>query len=97
MSNKIEAARGAVTEDLTGLYTAVGQIVARKYYCEFCAGHRDAALAQAKHGPRAFLMAAANHRSMICGCAEWVIDTAQDAISAQDSMAAAPQKPPGRQ
>lgn len=75
-----------VSGDLFGLYAAVGQIVARKYYCTFCAGRRDAALAEAKHGPRAFLMAAVNHQGMICGCAEWIIDTAQDALSCPNKV-----------
>lgn len=77
---------GVGSGDLFGLYAAVGQIVARKYYCEFCAGRRDAAMAEAKHGPRAFPMAAVNHQGMICGCAEWIIDTAQDALSCPNTQ-----------
>lgn len=79
---------GAGAEDLTQLYLAVGKIVARKYYCNFCAGRRDAALAKAKDGPKAFLLAAVNHTGMICSCAEWIIDTAQDALPT------APNSPP---
>jgi hypothetical protein len=95
MSTKTEAPQGVGTDDLFGLYVAVGQIVARKYYCTFCAGRRDAALAEAKHGPRAFLMAAVNHQGMICGCAEWIIDTAKDALSCPNNkLTDAPTKGP---
>lgn len=69
---------------LAPLYAAAGQIVCRKYYCQCCAGRRDAALEKAKFGPAAFLHAVINHNGMSCGCAEWMIETAHDALGAND-------------
>ena len=68
------------SEQSSRLYNAVGRIVARKYYCCYCADHLSAALKVANKGPKAFLEAVATHDGMICGCAEWMRETAHEAL-----------------